>query len=158
MIVRNIVQEDFVNYKKPSIFISFPYCTFKCNKEACKEVCQNYQLIKEKGIDVSYERIVEMYLKNPITSAIVFGGLEPFDTYEDLKNLITEFRKYTNDDIVIYTGYNEDEVKNKTALLSKNFANIIVKFGRFMPNTTQHFDEILGVKLFGDNQYAKKIS
>ena len=158
MIVRNIVQEDFVNYKKPSIFISFPYCTFKCNKEACKEVCQNYQLIKEKGIDVSYERIVEMYLKNPITSAIVFGGLEPFDTYEDLKNLITEFRKYTNDDIVIYTGYNEDEVKNKTALLSKNFTNIIVKFGRFMPNTTQHFDEILGVKLFGDNQYAKKIS
>ena len=158
MKIINIIVEDFVNYKKPSMFIGFPCCTFKCNKEAGKVVCQNYHLMQEKQIDISYEEIVKMYLENPLTSAIVFGGLEPFDTYEDLKNLITEFRKYTNDDIVIYTGYNENEIENKTALLSKNFANIIVKFGRFMPNTTQHFDEILGVKLFGDNQYAKKIS
>lgn len=158
MKIINIIVEDFVNYKKPSIFIGFPCCTFKCNKEAGKVVCQNYHLMQEKQIDISYEEIVKMYLENPLTSAIVFGGLEPFDTYEDVKNLIIEFRKHTNDEIVIYTGYNEDEVKNKTALLSKNFANIIVKFGRFMPNTTQHFDEILGVKLFGDNQYAKKIS
>lgn len=149
---------DIVNYKKPSMFIGFPCCTFKCNKESGKNVCQNYELIKSKQIDVTYEEIVKEYIENPLTSAIVFGGLEPFDTYEDVKNLIIEFRKYTNDEIVIYTGYNENEVKNKTALLSKNFANIIVKFGRFMPNTTQHFDEILGVKLFGDNQYAKKIS
>lgn len=149
---------DIVNYKKPSMFIGFPCCTFKCNKEAGKVVCQNYHLMQEKQIDITYEEIVKMYLENPLTSAIVFGGLEPFDTYEDVKSLITEFRKYTNDEIVIYTGYNEDEVENKTALLSKNFTNIIVKFGRFMPNTTQHFDEILGVKLFGDNQYAKKIS
>jgi organic radical activating enzyme len=149
---------DIVNYKKPSMFIGFPCCTFKCNKESGQNVCQNYELIKSKLIDVTYEEVVKEYIENPLTSAIVFGGLEPFDTYEDVKSLIKEFRKYTNDEIVIYTGYNEDEVKNKTALLSKNFTNIIVKFGRFMPNTTQHFDEILGVKLFGDNQYAKKIS
>ena len=149
---------DIVNYKKPNMFIGFPYCTFKCNKESGQNVCQNYELIKSNLIDVTYREIVDKYVEDNLTSAIVFGGLEPFDTYEDMKNLIAEFRKFTNDDIVIYTGYNEDEIKNKTALLSENFTNIIIKFGRFIPNTEQHFDEILGVKLFGDNQYAKKIS
>ena len=149
---------DIVNYKKPNMFIGFPYCTFKCNKESGQNVCQNYELIKSNLIDVTYREIVDKYVEDNLTSAIVFGGLEPFDTYEDMKNLIAEFRKFTNDDIVIYTGYNEDEIKNKTALLSENFTNIIIKFGRFIPNTEQHFDEILGVKIFGDNQYAKKIS
>jgi hypothetical protein len=149
---------DIVNYKKPNMFIGFPCCTFKCNKESGQNVCQNYELIKSNLIDVTYREIVDKYVEDNLTSAIVFGGLEPFDTYEDMENLIAEFRKFTNDDIVIYTGYNEDEIKNKTALLSEKFTNIIIKFGRFIPNTEQHFDEILGVKLFGDNQYAKKIS
>ena len=148
---------DVVNYKKPSIFIGFPCCTFKCNKEAGEVVCQNYQLIKEKQIDVSYEEIAKLYLDNPLTSAIVFGGLEPFDSFNDMNNLIAEFRKYTYDDIVIYTGYTEDELDEEIQYLSECYTNIIVKFGRFKPNTEQHLDPILGVKLFGDNQYAKKL-
>ena len=157
MKIINIIIEDFVNYKKPSIFIGFPTCTFKCNKDAGKIVCQNYQLIKEKQIDISYEEIVKLYLDNPLTSAIVFGGLEPFDSYEDMINLITEFRKYTYDDIVIYTGYTEDELYEEIQYLSTSYSNIIIKFGRFTQNTKQHLDPVLGVKLFGDNQYAKKI-
>ena len=73
MKVINIIVEDFVNYKKPSIFIGFPKCTFKCNKDADKIVCQNYQLIKEKSIEISYEEIVKLYIDNPLTKAIVFG-------------------------------------------------------------------------------------
>lgn len=148
---------DIVNYKKPSIFIGFPCCTFKCNKEAGKVVCQNYELIKEKQIEISYEEIVKLYLDNPLTSAIVFGGLEPFDLFTDMNNLIAEFRKYTYDDIVIYTGYTEDELFEEIEYLSVCYSNIIIKFGRFKPDTKQHLDPILGVKLFGDNQYAKKL-
>ena len=147
---------DIVNYKKPSMFIGFPCCTFKCNKEAGKIVCQNYQLIKEKSIEISYEEIVKLYIDNPLTKAIVFGGLEPFDSYTDMLNLINEFRKYTYDDIVIYTGYTEDELAEEIEYLSNSYSNIIIKFGRFKPNTKQHIDPILGVKLYGDNQYAKK--
>lgn len=158
MKIINIIVEDFVNYKKPSMFIGFPCCTFKCNKEAGKVVCQNYQLIKEKQIDISYEEIVNLYLDNPITSAIVFGGLEPFDSFEDMTNLINEFRKYTDDDIVIYTGYNKEEIYQEILLFTDIWKNIIIKFGRFKPNTKQHIDPVLGVKLFGDNQYAEKIS
>ena len=157
MKVINIIVEDFVNYKKPSIFIGFPYCTFKCNKEAGRIVCQNYKLIKEKQIDISYNDIVKLYLDNPLTSAIVFGGLEPFDSFNDMNNLIAEFRKYTYDDIVIYTGYTEDELFEEIEYLSTCYSNIIIKFGRFKPDTKQHLDPILGVKLFGDNQYAKKL-
>ena len=38
------------------------------------------------------------------------------------------------------------------------FDNIIIKFGRFVPNQTPHCDEVLGVKLVSNNQYAVKIS
>lgn len=149
---------DVVNYKKSSMFIGFPCCSFKCNKESKALVCQNYRLIKENKIDISYQEIVEMYINNPLTSAFVFGGLEPFDTYSEMIGLIEEIRKYTDDDIVIYTGYNKNEINNQIELLSSTWKNIIVKFGRFIPNTEQHFDKILGVRLYGDNQYAEKIS
>ena len=39
-----------------------------------------------------------------------------------------------------------------------NFNNIIVKFGRFIPNQESHYDEILEVNLASPNQYARKIS
>ena len=40
----------------------------------------------------------------------------------------------------------------------KQFPNIIIKFGRFIPNQQSHYDEVLGINLASDNQYAKKIS
>jgi len=33
MIIKGLIDEDFVNYKKPSMTIMMPYCTFKCDKE-----------------------------------------------------------------------------------------------------------------------------
>ena len=141
------------------MFIGFPCCSFKCNKEAKSIVCQNYVLRESGLIELSYNEIVKKYLDSKdIVSSIVFGGLEPFDTFDDVKNLIEEFRKYTKDDIVIYTGYNKDEIIQQVEYLSQKWKNIIIKFGRFIPNTEQHFDEVLGVKLYGENQYAEKIS
>ena len=40
----------------------------------------------------------------------------------------------------------------------QQFENIIIKFGRFIPNQGKHFDEILGIWLSSDNQYAEEIS
>ena len=40
----------------------------------------------------------------------------------------------------------------------KSYKNIIIKFGRFIPNDKPHRDTILGVNLASSNQYAKKIS
>ena len=159
MVIKGIVDEDFVNYKKPSMFITFPSCSWKCEKECGMRVCQNSALAQAPNIEIEAEKIVDRYLSNPITKSIVIGGLEPFDDYHDLLELISYFRyKKCNDDIVIYTGYTEAEVKSKCFLFDlQMYGPIIIKFGRFIPNQQPHYDEVLGVKLASDNQYGKKI-
>jgi len=36
--------------------------------------------------------------------------------------------------------------------------NIIIKYGRFIPDKEKHYDEVLGIYLASDNQYAERIS
>lgn len=157
MKIKFLVDEDFVNYKKPSMFIGFPHCNMKCNKDCGQEVCQNKTLLNEPNIEIEIEEIIDRYLSNPLTHAIVCGGMEPFDDYDDLLELITEFRKFTGDDIIIYTGYEPKEIPiDKLNLLAK-YINIIVKFGRYKPNQNPHFDDVLGVNLCSDNQFATEI-
>lgn len=156
MNILGVITEDFVNYKKPCMVIEFPKCTFKCDRECGRSVCQNSALAALNEIAISSDKITDMYVSNPISEAIVMQGLEPFDSFDDLSDLIRSLRKKTNDDIVIYTGYNEDEVEDYIIDL-KRYKNIIIKFGRYIPNQQPHFDPILGVKLASNNQYAKVI-
>ena len=158
MIVKGIIDEDFINYKKPAMVIEFPYCSFKCDKECGRAVCQNSSLANEPNIEISFNNICLRYLSNPITEALIFQGLEPLDSPSDVYNLIFTLRKRFNcyDDIVIYTGYNRDEI---IPLISKLrlFKNIIIKYGRYIPDQEPHYDEILGVNLASDNQYAERL-
>ena len=157
MTLLGLIDEDFVNYKKVSMVLQFPKCTLKCNKPYGRPICQNTRLVLEKGMEIDAEELVMRYLRNPITEAVVMQGLEPFDTYDDLKRFINKFRTATQDDIVIYTGYNKEEIADQIAELSQ-YPNIIIKFGRYVPNQEPHYDEVLGVKLASDNQYAERIS
>ena len=158
MKIKGIIFEDTINYKKISLTIMMPYCSFKCDKEFGSNICQNGALANSPNIEIDPKQIIKKYyLDNYLVDAIVFQGLEPFDSWNDLLNFIEEFRKVSSDDIVIYTGYNENEIMEKIELLSQ-YDNIIIKFGRYVPNQESHFDEVLGVKLASSNQYAKKIS
>lgn len=157
MIVKNIIDNDYSNYKTCSMFIGFPTCTFKCEKDCgCKGMCQNTALVNSPNIEVSTESIVNRYLNNPLSQAIVCGGLEPFDSYSNLKDLLAKFREFSSDDFVIYTGYTEQELINELRELSC-FKNVIVKVGRFIPNQEKHFDQVLGVNLASNNQYGVKL-
>lgn len=160
MLIKGIIDEDFINYKKPCMVIECPYCTFKCDKECGLQVCQNSTLANSPNITIKYKDLVNRYLNNDITQAICFQGLEPFDDWEHLYRCIVEFRSNTKDDIVIYTGYTYEEILQKRYILNnlKQYDNIIIKFGRYIPNQTPHYDNILGVKLASDNQFAEKIS
>ena len=109
----NLIQEDFTNYKYPSMFLGFPYCTGKCNISNKHIVCQNQKLQEAEKIEISIPELLELYQKNNISKAIVCGGLEPFDSPVNLIHFIEEFRKISNDDIVIYTGYEEEEPQAK---------------------------------------------
>ena len=157
MKIKGINDYDIVNYKKPSLFVAFPYCTFKCEKECGMQVCQNSALATASCIDVEYEDILSRYDNSPLTHALVFGGLEPFDSYKDLVGLIKAVRGHTDDDIVIYTGYNAKEIVDLVEPLTE-YPNIIIKYGRVIPDDIAHFDDVLGVELASHNQYAKRIS
>lgn len=157
MIVKEIRDEDFTSYKKPSMMIGFPSCTWKCQIECGEHCCQNSALAQAPNINIGILDIIERYEKNPITKAIVCGGLEPMDSWGDLLAFIVNCRYWFPDDIVIYTGYNEDEIQDKIEILEL-YENIIIKFGRYVPHQQPHYDPVLGVKLASDNQYAKVVS
>lgn len=157
MRIRALVEENFQDYKKCSMLIGTAFCNWKCCKECGEDLCQNIPLAQSPIIEMSNGDIAEKYLKNELSSAIVFGGLEPFDQFDEMIFCIDTLRRYTYDDIVIYTGYNKDEIEYEVEYL-KRFKNIIIKFGRFVPHDTPRYDEVLGVTLASQNQYAEKIS
>lgn len=160
MRIKGLQDEDFVNFKKPSMFIGTSMCDWKCCNEQYldRSICQNSSLANSKTYDISTDEIFRRYINNPITKAIVIGGLEPMLQFSDVLELISTFRNSgCDDDIVIYTGYYKEEIADKIHVLSE-YKNIIVKFGRYIPNQERHFDKVLGVYLASDNQYAEKIS
>ena len=162
MLIKGLNECDTVNYKKTSMFIVFPTCDWKCERDCgIKGLCQNSSLALEPNIEITIEELVNRYMDFPITEAIVVGGLEPFDSPEDLLRLVKYFRAVSQDNIVIYTGYTEDELMHDEAChnyIIENYKNIIIKYGRYVPNQEPHYDEVLGVKLASDNQYARRMS
>lgn len=159
MKIKSILDEDFVNYKVPSMYIAFPFCSFKCEKDCGMQCCQNSTLAKSKIVECEDDSLIQRYLRNPITKAIVCCGLEPFDSFDELLTLVQKLRLVYNcvDDIVIYTGYYKEEIAEQVEIL-KEYPNIIIKFGRYIPNQQSRKDDVLGIKLASDNQYAEKIS
>lgn len=155
--LKGIIDEDFVNYKVPSMTLMFPKCSFKC--EIGKAVCQNSKLALEPDITVDIDKLCQRYLNNKISRAIVCQGLEPMDSFDELLEFVKILRNFykCDDEIALFTGYFEHEISDEIALLSE-YKNIIVKFGRYLPDQEPHYDEVLGIKLASDNQYGKRIS
>ena len=157
MKLKSLVHEDFVQYKKPSMFMGVCYCDFKCERESnCDCHCQNSPAYSEPIVDCSDEQLIKYYMENNISEAVVIGGFEPFLQFNELIKFVDAFRKVCEDDIVIYTGYTEDELEVPISKL-KTYKNIILKVGRYVPNQEAHLDPILGVKLASDNQYAVRL-
>jgi hypothetical protein len=160
---KKIVEERFEDYKKPSLYIGCISCGGKCAKEGkfSPKLCINNAW---QALPVNYVNNTDLifhYLKNPITTSIVFGLLEPMEQADEIFEFIRELREdfHCSDDVVIYSGYTEEEF----SLFGwyeklRPYENIIVKFGRYIPNRPSHFDEVLGVNLASENQYAVKIS
>lgn len=161
MRLKTITDEDFVNYKQASMFIGVISCSGKCCKEAdiSLDVCQNYEWHAAPVLNIPDHRIIERYLANPITSSIVFGGLEPFEQAQELIDFIRMLRElYNNSDpVVIYTGYYPEEISDYLFELAE-LGNVIVKFGRYKPNRKPRYDDLLGVWLASDNQFASTLS
>lgn len=159
MLIKGLKDEDFVNYKLPCLFIVTSFCTFKCDIESGTSCCQNSSLAKQPANNVSDDLIIHRYLDNPITKSIVFGGLEPIEQFGEIYRFIDKLRNEykCQDDVVIYTGFNKDEISEEIKQL-KTFENIVIKFGRFVPDKEKKYDDVLGITLSSPNQYAERIS
>lgn len=155
MRIKGLIDEDFVNYKRPSMFISTSICDWKCCKEQNLDIsiCQNADIVKQPTIDISADEIFRRYISNPISEVVVFGGLEPMMQFDEMYEVIKTFRNNgCNDTIIIYTGYEIEEISEQCNKLKTDFKNIILKTGRFIPDHHPHYDEILGINLISDNQ------
>lgn len=166
MKLKAIVDEDFQDYKKTAMFLATCRCDFKCCEEGGfdRSICQNSPMASQPTLGIPDEEIVARYKANPLSKAIVFGGLEPFLQVGELFDLICLFRyEGVTDDIVIYTGYTKEELYNNwfreiEALCDlRCYGNIIVKTGRYRPGGTPRFDALLGVTLANEEQYALPI-
>lgn len=161
MRVSTVIDEDFTNYRKPAMFIGTISCGGKCCKEAGipLSVCQNDGWRSCAPIEINDFDLCDRYINNRLTSAVVFGGLEPFEQFVEVEEFIHALRVVygCSDDVVIYTGYYPGEIKKELKILS-TYKNIIIKFGRYIPNGTPFYDEVLGVTLASNNQFAERIS
>lgn len=160
MQVKTIMDESFQDYKLPSMMIATCMCDWKCCSEqgVSNSICQNSIISKQQNIEVSVDEIFSRYISNPITQAIVIGGLEPFLQFEEVYDLIKYFRENNcNNDFVIYTGYYINEIRDKVEKL-KGFKNIILKTGRYILDSESRYDNVLGIKLASNNQFGIKIS
>lgn len=155
MRVLEIKDEDCINFKNISMFVATPFCSGKCYKELGLDcsICQNDKLRNSEIICLDDEEIIKRYMQNDLTTAIVFGGLEPLDSFCELFEFLKKFRKHCDDTVVIYTGYKENEIEDKKEKL-KQIGNVILKVGRFIPNDSKVFDQNLGVYLASKNQYS----
>ena len=158
MKVKSIIDETFQDYKKPGMLIATCYCDWKCFESCETNLCQNSALVMQPNRTIDNDELVKRYIGNPVSKAMIFGGLEPMHQFGNICLLIAKLRYAgIDDDVVIYTGFNEDELEEEIRCLQKH-NNIIVKFGRYVPNQNPRYDEVLGVSLASPNQYAKKIS
>ena len=158
--LKGVVMEDFVNYAKPSLFLITCKCDWKCCHEANIPitVCQNEPVVRQATKEFLISSIYEAYIDNEITKAVVIGGLEPILQFEEVLSLLDYFRKQNcNDDFVIYTGYYKEEIEKEIEQLKK-YPNVILKYGRYKPNSVSRFDDVLQITLVSDNQYAERIS
>ncbi len=158
--LKGVVMEDFVNYAKPSLFLITCKCDWKCCHEANIPitVCQNEPVVRQVTKEFLISSIYKAYIDNEITKAVVIGGLEPILQFEEVLSLLDYFRKQNcNDDFVIYTGYYKEEIEKEIEQLKK-YPNVILKYGRYKPNSVSRFDDVLQITLVSDNQYAERIS
>lgn len=156
---KDIVFEDFVNYKEACMFVTCGTCDGKCWVEQGlpPTTCQNYELNKVEDIYVDDDVIIKRYMDDSITHAIVFGGLEPMTRIDEIVEFITKLREQRcYDPCVIYTGFYPDEIEEDLYRLAP-LGNIVFKFGRYIPGHEPHEDEVLGVMLASDNQWGEEI-
>ena len=157
--VLDINDSDLINYSEPTFnILAGISCTFKCCPNN-PEICHNNPLCNQNPIRCEIPKLIERFNNQNLCKTITFQGLECLDNLKQILWFIYHFRKTNNNTIIIWTGYTKDECEDLIYLIKEKmkWENIIIKYGRFIPDQQPHYDEVLGVELASDNQYAERI-
>lgn len=154
----DVKTDDTTDYKDTSLLLVFPTCKGKC------EGCQNWRLFNTESKKYSLKSIIDLYKNMETHKAIVCAGLEPFDSFIELKVLFEEILKLNKiTDFIIYTGYEKEEISflvdellkifKKNSTYSEN--KLIIKYGRYDKNKSEKwYSDSLDVDLATNNQYV----
>jgi len=153
MRLKQIIDESFGDFKQCSMLLVADKCTFKC------EGCQNKHLMLLETQEFPDEEILERFLNNPISEAIVIGGLEPFEQLSEVVHFISKATEMKlSVPIVVYTGFDMEDYDlywSGFEPAAKSYDGpVIVKFGRYIQGSKPYFNKDLGVTLISDNQYT----
>lgn len=164
----DVATDNVTDYKETSLFLVFPYCSGKCGEE-----CQNKDLRKKEIKEFNTEDIIKFYQSLDTHNAVVCGGLEPWDSSEELKQLVKDFAiaSFVKPvDFVIYTGYDNlckryfNDVYCETGkdffdllqtwtIYANPGSNLIIKQGKYDINRKFPWhSDLLGVDLATNNQ------
>jgi len=163
MLLKQIIDENFGDYRECSMLLVTPNCTFKCSE------CHNKHLTKMETKNFPDKEILKRFFDNPLTSAIVIGGLEPLDRIQDVVWFMYYLNEYVHKNnvekptVVIYTGYDLEYIDNNlywTGLGCQlvKYNKCIIKYGGFQPeyyddgNLKKVWNNDLGVYLASPNQ------
>lgn len=150
MHLKQIIDESFGDYKQAAMLLVVPECSWKCKG------CQNTHLAELETKNFPDEEIWGRYEKNAITSAIVMGGLEPFCNMDEVVSFIDAgVARGQDTPIIIYTGYDISITSDSFIQAAQRYrGQILVKFGRYIPNMPKVYNKHLGVFLASPNQYV----
>lgn len=158
--LKGIIWEDLVNYKKMGMTLMFPRCSFKCDRENGVRLCQNWELAAAPSQWHDINDIMKLYTNSYLTEAIILQGLEPLDSLIDVYTVAAALKNWhLKDPLIIYTGYNKSEIHPRIpiTIASEIPGDLIIKWGRYLPNQSPHYDPVLGVNLSSNNQYGELI-
>lgn len=107
----------YLHYFIPCTTVLGPGKRFAVWFQGCKKRCANCinpegQPLDKNGFFISEEALLEKIISAaPELTGITFSGGEPLLQFDALFYLITEIRKKTSLDIMLFTGYKLEEIK-----------------------------------------------
>jgi len=153
MKLKQILHETYGDYKECSMLLIADNCINKC------EGCHNQHLLQLESKIFPDEEIIKRFVENPLSKAIIFGGLEPMDQAEEVEKFIfTAINMGIACPIIIYTSYNPlsyvFRCSNVMEAIKQYLGKVIIKHGPYKKDLKPVFNEDLGVTLASSNQYT----
>jgi hypothetical protein len=97
---------------------------------------------------------VEWILENTVNDKIVLGGLEWTEQEDELYILLDTCEEY-NANVILYTHWSEEEIKQKFPRLLQY--DMYIKFGEYRPELASNDYSSHGIPLASTNQYIKRV-